>query len=149
MIPSKIYVASSWRNDYQPGVVRLLRSLGHEVYDFRSPPNGDKGFSWFEVDAPWQSWTPEQYRENLQCPIAKRGFSNDWQGMLWADLCVLVLPSGRSAHTEAGYMAGSKKPVIVYQPSACEPELMYRLFSRIVVSESELRNLFTCTDPVV
>jgi hypothetical protein len=36
----KIYVASSWRCKYQPEVVRKLRALGHEVYDFRGPGDG-------------------------------------------------------------------------------------------------------------
>jgi hypothetical protein len=31
----KIYVASSWRNEYYPEVVEKLREAGHEVYDFR------------------------------------------------------------------------------------------------------------------
>lgn len=34
---AKIYVASSWRNQYQPQVVRFLHEQGHEVYDFRHP----------------------------------------------------------------------------------------------------------------
>jgi len=33
----KFYVASNWRNQYQPRVVELLRLMGHEVYDFRNP----------------------------------------------------------------------------------------------------------------
>ena len=40
----KIYVASSWRNEYYPEVVEKLREAGHEVYDFRNPPSGDPGF---------------------------------------------------------------------------------------------------------
>lgn len=35
---SRIYVASSWRNPYQPGIVDLLRMHGHKAYDFRNPP---------------------------------------------------------------------------------------------------------------
>lgn len=34
---TKIYVASSWHNQDQPQIVRFLRNLGHEVYDFRHP----------------------------------------------------------------------------------------------------------------
>lgn len=40
----KVYVASSWRNLLQPGVVSALRSMGHWVYDFKNPSEGDKGF---------------------------------------------------------------------------------------------------------
>ena len=39
----KIYVASSWRNEYYPEVVEKLREAGHEMYDFRNPPSGDSG----------------------------------------------------------------------------------------------------------
>lgn len=34
---TRIYVASSWRNKYQPEVVAALRKAGHKVYDFRNP----------------------------------------------------------------------------------------------------------------
>jgi len=36
----RIYVASSWRNQFQQEVVQKLRSLGHEVYDFRGVGDG-------------------------------------------------------------------------------------------------------------
>ena len=44
---------------------------------------------------------------------------------------MLVLPCGRSAHTEAGWMAGAGKKVIVYIPEMQEPELMYKLFDAV------------------
>jgi len=34
-MPLRVYVASSWRNEFQPGVVAVLKADGHEVYDFR------------------------------------------------------------------------------------------------------------------
>ena len=46
---AKIYVASSWRNQYYPEVVKALREAGHEVYDFRNPPRGGNGFRWTDV----------------------------------------------------------------------------------------------------
>ena len=57
---AKIYVASSWRNEYQQEVVKVLRELGHEVYDFKNP-EGRTGFQWSAIDKDWQSWTTEQY----------------------------------------------------------------------------------------
>lgn len=42
----KIYVASSWRNEYYPEVVMKLREAGFDVYDFRNPPASDEGFHW-------------------------------------------------------------------------------------------------------
>jgi len=54
--------------------------------------------------------------------------------MEWADACVLVLPCGRSAHTEAGWFAGRGLKTIVYIPEKQEPELMYKLFDAVVDS---------------
>ena len=51
---------------------------------------------------------------------------------------MLVLPCGRSAHTEAGWMAGAGKHVIAYIPEMVEPELMYKLFDAVVGDLDEL-----------
>lgn len=121
----KIYVASSWRNLLQPAVVSMLRSAGHEVYDFRNPAPGNTGFAWSAIDPNWQEWTPAQYREALNHPIAKRGFAFDMNALSSCDACVLVLPSGRSASFEFGWAIGHGKRGAVVQYDNCEPELMY------------------------
>ena len=110
---ARIYVASSWRNPYFPEVVTRLREAGHEVYDFRNPPH-------------------------LHHPLAERQFQADIDALTWADTCVLVLPCGRSAHTEAGWMAGAGKRVLAYLPEMVEPELMYKLFDGVAGSLEEL-----------
>ena len=46
----RIYVASSWSNQFQPAVVKDLGELGHLVYDFRNPYPGYTGFSWKDND---------------------------------------------------------------------------------------------------
>ena len=138
MTPRKIYVASSWRNLYYTEVVDRLRKAGHNVYDFRNPPSGDPGFKWSCVSEDYLDWTPEQYRENLNHPKAVRQFGNDIEAMFSCDTCVLVLPCGRSAHTEAGWFAGRGKKVLVYIPEKQEPELMYKLFSGVCCSLEEL-----------
>ena len=135
---AKIYVASSWRNTYYPQVVTRLREAGHEVYDFRNPPHGGAGFHWTDVDPAAPNWTYAQYAEGLHHPLAERQFQADIDALTWADTCVLVLPSGRSAHTEAGWMAGAGKRVIAYVPEMLEPELMYKLFDAVAGSLEEL-----------
>ena len=131
---AKIYVASSWRNTYYPEVVARLREAGHEVYDFRNPPHGGNGFRWTDIDKNAPNWAFDQYAEGLHHPKAERQFAADLEALEWADTCVLVLPCGRSAHTEAGWMAGAGKKVIVYIPKMEEPELMYKLFDEVVDS---------------
>ena len=112
----------------QPSMVKALRILGYEVYDFRNPGPGETGFQWTEIDPEWESWSVRAFAAGLKTPVADHGFSLDLEGMDQADACILLLPCGRSAHSEAGYMAGMGKPVIVYTMSECEPELMYKLF---------------------
>ena len=51
---------------------------------------------------------------------------------------MLVLPCGRSAHTEAGWMSGAGRRVIAYIPEMGEPELMYKLFDAVVGSLEDL-----------
>lgn len=136
---AKIYVASSWRNQYQPEVVRFLRESGHDVYDFKNPPHGNGGFQWSNIDENWENWSTDEYRTALKHPIAEAGFKSDFDAMQWADVCVLVLPSGRSAHSEAGWMKGAGKKVIVYQIWEQEPELMYKLFDGVCSTGVGLR----------
>ena len=129
---ARIYVASSWRNQYYPAVVSRLREAGHEVYDFRNPPHGGAGFHWTDIDQNAPNWTFNEYEQGLDHPLAQRQFNADKKALEWADTCVLVLPCGRSAHTEAGWMSGAGKKVIVYIPEMQEPELMYKLFDDVV-----------------
>lgn len=123
----KIYVASSWRNPIQQGVVAALRKAGHLVYDFRNPAPGHHGFHWSEIDPNWQQWSKELFAAALHHPIAEKGFAFDKEALDWCQACLLVLPSGRSAHLEAGYTIGQGKPTAIFQALEQEPELMYRL----------------------
>ena len=138
---ARVYVASSWRNPYFPEVVNRLREAGHEVYDFRNPPHGGAGFHWTDIDPDAPAWTYAQYAEGLHHPLAERQFQADIDALTWADTCVLVLPCGRSAHTEAGWMAGAGKRVIAYIPEMVEPELMYKLFDAVAGSLDELAGI--------
>ena len=134
----KIYVASSWRNYRQLEVVEILRGQGHEVYDFRNPNPGNIGFHWSQIDSDWKSWTSEDYRQALNRPRAQSGFYNDLDAMKWADIFVLVLPCGRSAHLEAGWAIGQGKPVCILLDDESEPELMYKLADRLAIDLQEV-----------
>lgn len=136
---SRIYLASSWRNDYQPEVLAALRGAGHEVYDFRHPKPGDTGFSWGDIAEDWLGWDAAQFRGALDSPVARAGFANDWEAMEWADTGVLLLPSGRSAHLEAGYFVGTVgKSLHILLHGENEPELMYKMADGIHLSVEAL-----------
>ena len=65
---AKIYVASSWRNQYYTEVVEKLRAAGHEVYDSHNPPQGTSGFHWSDVDPNYLQWSVDQYCEGMKSP---------------------------------------------------------------------------------
>lgn len=127
----KLYIASSWRNQYYTETVEKFRAAGFDIYDFRNPPTVH-GFKWSMIDGNYMEWTPAEYREQLNNnPLARQQFSNDISAMESCDACVLVLPCGRSAHTEAGWFAGRGKKVVAYLPEKVEAELMYGLFTDV------------------
>ncbi len=138
----KVYVASSWRNLAQPGVVQALRRLGHHVYDFRNPREGDNGFHWSEIDPEWKSWNGHQYIEALKHPIAESGFKSDFDAMQWADTFVLVQPCGRSAHLELGWAVGQGKATVMMLGPDIEPELMVKMCDHICVGLGPVLELF-------
>jgi hypothetical protein len=133
----KIYVASSWRNNIQPEVVKRLRDEGHKVYDFKNPKEGDKGFHWSDIDPDWQEWTPKKYRDCLDHPIANEGFISDFMAMIWAEVFVGVQPFGRSASIEMGWAAGQNKKTILLLENG-EPELMVKVFDYICCDMDEV-----------
>jgi len=132
----RFYVASSWRNLFQPRVVQLIREASpfdNVVYDFR-----EKGFSWSIIDPDWRHWTPRQYAAALDHAEAIAGHARDMEGLEYADATVLVLPAGRSASWELGYAMASKQECAVYMPEPSEAELMFR-GARFLFTEADLK----------
>ncbi|HEA66241.1 hypothetical protein LCGC14_0777960 [marine sediment metagenome] len=149
---TKIYVASSWRNQDQPHIIDLLREHGHKVYDFRNPMTivnlvgfkqvaypelAGKGFHWSEIDPDWQNWDKHHYRKELDHPIAVNGFNLDLDAMKWADVFIGVQPFGRSASIEMGWAAGQNKKTILLLANG-EPELMVKIFDHICCNPYEV-----------
>jgi hypothetical protein len=144
MSQSNIYVASSWRCSRQPLVVEALRADGHQVYDFRHPTADSAGFSWHELDptiprGPANLDLPaHMIRRMLAHPVAGHGFEQDMGALRACDICVLVLPCGRSAHLEAGWAAGAGKLLVVLLDDG-EPDLMWKMADILCVNVAELR----------
>lgn len=131
---SNVYVASSWRNEFQPAVVAMLRADGHRVYDFRGPGDGwgtggdgPGGFGWHEIDPDWkEQWIADvpRYLKALRHTRAAEGFKRDMDALRSADACILVMPCGPSASMEMGFSVGAGKRTYVYMPAIREPDLM-------------------------
>jgi hypothetical protein len=124
----KIYVASSWRNEYYTDVVERLNLCGHSVWNWRSPPTGGNGFRWQDTGVMdyqhGDKVSSLAWNQMLNSHAAQAGFASDLAGMNWCDIGVLLHPCGRSAHLEAGWIAGRGKTVHVFAPDAVEPDLM-------------------------
>jgi hypothetical protein len=145
-----IYVASSWRNMMQQATVHTLRAAGFEVYDFRNPPNG-AGFGWEQIGLEHSaslhdditkvldvSYT-DDFLESLQHPRAIEGFNADMDALKNCDICVLVLPCGKSAHLELGWAAGAGKRTCIYATEVViTPELMYKVCDHIAPNMMDL-----------
>ena len=91
MMKRKIYVASSWRNEYYPEVVAKLREAGHDVYDFRNPPSGDPGFKWSSVSEDYMEWSPGGVLNSIAtcCSIPRQNGSSTTTSRRWK-LAILV-----------------------------------------------------------
>lgn len=135
-----VYIASSWRNEYQPQAVEELERLGHSVYDFRNPPH-ETDFHWSQVSRQYKYWSTNDYVAALDHPIARAGYHTDKQAMDNADCCLLVMPAGRSACFEAGYLFAKTKRLYVLLLEAIEPELMFRE-AVFLLSWEQLRSTF-------
>ena len=134
---ARIYLASSWRNPQQPSMVELLRQNGHRVYDFRNPPHST-GFKWDDIGLRLPCRAEDYRRALLSHPRAAQGFNADFSAMRWADTCLLLLPCGRSAHLELGWMAGAGKRTIILTQDNEEPELMALLADKICINPQEV-----------
>ena len=139
-LPSYVYVASSWKNPYQPAVCAVLKAAGIDHYDFRNPPNG-AAFSWEQIaDLPILDGLADRdtYRRMLDHPVAEAGFAADYAAMDKADTFVLVLPCGKSAHLELGWAVGQGKRTAILLEDPIQPELMYRMVDHLSPSVHEL-----------
>lgn len=118
---SKIYIASSWKNaESVRNLAQILRIHGHEVFDFTDTDNHPDNLDKFVFGA--RQWaehsgkSPDEieYKDFLTWPPTQRAFKSDKAGIDWADTLILVLPSGRSSHLEAGYAVGRGKNLFIF-----------------------------------
>lgn len=140
----RIYLASSWRNEFYYQTLARLRGEGHLVYDFRNPPDRP-GLRWEELGNEFiRTNTIAGTKSMLRSEGAVRAFDGDYAAMEWADTCVMVMPCGASAHLELGWFAGRNKKSIVFFPPGWndgrDPELMQLVADKIVFDWQELKD---------
>src|SRR3990167_3013472 len=119
-----IYLIGPLRTPVIPELGRTLRTWGHTVFDdwFGAGPKADD--SWQE----YETVRGRSYKEALKGLAAEHTFEWDLKHIREADAGVLVLPAGKSAHLELGYMIGRGQRGYVFMPEMPKRwDLMYRL----------------------
>ena len=136
----RIYMASSWKNDNCSALAGLLRARGHEVDCFCESRPERYVFHWSELVDEEQA---RQYDavEFLRLEQVQRAYAEDRKWIDWAEVVVLYLPCGRSAHLEAGYAVGCGKRLVIYGHfEKGEFDVMYG-FAHALVRAGDLRGL--------
>lgn len=70
--------------------------------------------------------------------LCVNAFNSDLKGMQESDICLLILPSGKSSHIEAGYMKGLRKKLFIFAPDNIRPELTYSIADNIFMNFQSL-----------
>lgn len=133
---SKIYLVGALKNAQIPLIANQLRQDGHEVFD-----------DWFSAgefaDTCWRDHElcrGRAYREALDGHHAWDVFSFDVGLINMADIVILILPAGRSAHMELGYAAGiDKETHILLDQEYDRWDVMYRFADGIWDNLDDLR----------
>lgn len=132
----KVYVIGSLRNLVIPDVANTLESAGHSVYASWQSPGPD-------ADEHWKTFAQARgktYLQELHGPHVQMVFDNDIGWLNWCDVGLLVLPAGKSAFCELGYLRGRSTYTIALLGEA-NPErwdIMLRFADRIVDNMPEV-----------
>ncbi len=132
----QIYLIGALKNPNIPGLANALRAAGYKVYD-------DWWSAGEHADTEWRKHEQMRgrgYRDALYGEHARNVFEFD-KGLLDAsDVAVLVLPAGKSAYAEMGYMRGSGKRVIALldEPNPERWDVMLKFAQDVVESREEL-----------
>lgn len=118
-----IYLIGSLRNDKIPPLGVTLRKLGFDVFD-------DWHGAGPEADDHWRNYERirgRHYYQAIQSQAATNTFGLDYRNLNRCDIGVLVMPAGKSAHLELGYMLGKgKRCYVLFEEVPERWDLMYR-----------------------
>jgi hypothetical protein len=137
------YIIGSLRNPYVPELEKSIIKNCPTVKPFAewhgAGSEADDAFK------EYHNGLGRSFREALLSPAARHIFEFDKHHLDRCDGAILLMPSGKSCHLEAGYMVGKGKPVLALYPDG-EPEgrydIMMQFLTEIFYSESELIEYF-------
>jgi hypothetical protein len=135
MINGQIYLIGSLKNRSIIDLTTKLTDEGFDIFsDWLCPgPDADD----FLRD--YYKARGYSYKQALASPAAQNIFQFDKKHIDESAAAVLVMPAGKSAHLELGYVAGQGKPAIYYMEE--EPErydIMVNFCSHICIGYDDL-----------
>lgn len=130
-----VYLIGALRNQQIVELGNKIRAMGFDVFDEWINPGP-------EADEFWQKYEARRkrtYKEALNSYHAKHIFEFDKTHLDRADICILVMPAGKSGHLELGYAAGTKKKTyVLFEKEPERYDLMYRFCEDVFMNENEL-----------
>lgn len=118
-------VIGRFRNkDNVQALIAAIRARGKTCYDFTAKPADPTNPT---ASGEEQMQKLESHPDFLNDPLHKEHYETDLAGLRNADIVVLLLPAGTSAHIEAGIAFGlGKKLILIGAPE--KPETLYYIF---------------------
>lgn len=136
-----IYLIGSLRNPIVADVAKALRDKGYEVFDEWRAAGPDADDHWRD----YEKARGHDYATALKGYPALHVFGFDKAHIDRADVGVLVLPAGKSAHLELGYMIGQHKPGFILLDQDPERfDVMYLFSTAVCRNLDELTTEMGC-----
>lgn len=130
-----VYIIGALKNPEVPKLARVIRKLGHDVYDEWHCPGPD-------ADKFWQAYCDANgltYQQALNSWHCKQIFEIDKFHLDRCDAAILVLPAGKSGHLELGYVKGlGKKAYILLDGEPDKFDIMYRFADLVTTDIKEI-----------
>jgi nucleoside 2-deoxyribosyltransferase len=104
-----IYLIGALKNDAILLAANILRHEGFDVFDDWFAPGKNADVHLLE----YEKARGHSYKEALCGYAAKHVFEFDKSHIDRCDIGVMVMPAGKSAHLELGYMRGQGKPAFI------------------------------------
>lgn len=130
-----VYLMGSLANPNIPFIGNKIRALGFEAIDDWWSP-GPYADSYLKHYAKIRGLN---YKQTLETHAAKHIFEFDKGLIDMADIGVLCMPAGKSAHMELGYLIGTGKPgYMLFDKEPAKIDLMVQFCKNIFFSTEEL-----------
>lgn len=134
-MPKSIYIVGSLKNWKIVGLTNELQKLGFDVFSEWLTP-GPEADTYLLKYAKMRGWS---YKQALNSYAATHVFNFDKYHIDRCDLAIMVMPAGKSAHLELGYITGTGKPgYILFDREPKRFDVMYKFATDVFFAKVDL-----------